>query len=49
MQDRAAGMFTLERSLAELVIRGEVRREVALQHANDGDQFRAELRAAGGA
>lgn len=47
MNDRASGMMTLERSLAELVVRGEVRLEDALAHANDPDQFRGELRALG--
>lgn len=45
MNDRASGMTTLERSLAELVVRGEVREEDAAAHANEPDQFRSELRA----
>lgn len=44
--DRASGMVTLERSLVELVIRGEVREEDALAHANEPEQFASELRAA---
>lgn len=44
MNDRASGMTTLERSLAELVVRGEVREEDALAHANEADQFRGEMR-----
>jgi twitching motility protein PilT len=46
MNDRASGMVTLERSLAELVVRGEVREEDAFMHSNDPDQLRSELRAA---
>lgn len=46
MLDRASGMVTLERSLAELVVRGEVREEQAFFHANEPDQLRAELDAA---
>ena len=40
-------MMTLERSLAELVVRGEVREEDAAAHANEPEHFRAELRSAG--
>jgi twitching motility protein PilT len=47
MNDRASGMVTLERSLAELVIRGEVLEEDALASANEADVVRAELRTAG--
>lgn len=47
MNARASGMVTLERSLAELVIRCEVRVEDALASANEPDQVRAELRTAG--
>ena len=43
MNDRASGMVTLERSLAELVVRGEVTEQDALLHANDGDAFLSEL------
>lgn len=46
MNDRASGMMTLERSLAELVVRAEVTEEDALLHANDPDQLRSEVRAA---
>ncbi len=46
MNERASGMMTLERSLAELIVRGEVREEDALLHANDPDQLRSELRSA---
>lgn len=46
MNERASGMVTLERSLAELIVRGEVREEDALLHANDPDQLRSELRSA---
>lgn len=42
--DRASGMVTLERSLAELVIRGEVREDDAMAHANEPDYLLAELR-----
>lgn len=44
MNERGSGMTTLEPSLAELVVRGEVREEDALAHANEPDQFRSELR-----
>ena len=44
MNDRASGMMTLERSLAELIVRGEVLEEDALTHANDPDQLRSEVR-----
>jgi twitching motility protein PilT len=37
LADRGSGMCTLERSLAELVIRGEVREEDALALANEPD------------
>jgi twitching motility protein PilT len=47
MNERASGMMTLERSLAELVVRGEVRLDDALPHANDPDHLRGELSAAG--
>lgn len=47
MNERGSGMTTLERSLAELVVRGEVREEDALAHANEPDQFRGELRTLG--
>jgi twitching motility protein PilT len=40
---RGSGMMLLERSLAELVVRGEVVREEAAMRANDPEQFRREL------
>jgi twitching motility protein PilT len=40
---RGSGMMLLERSLAELVVRGEVAREEAAMRANDPDQFQREL------
>lgn len=40
---RASGMVSLERSLAELVLRGEVGRRDAALAANDLDQFTREL------
>ena len=46
-QPQLTGMVSLERSLAELVIRGEVREEDALASANEPDLVRAELRTAG--
>jgi twitching motility protein PilT len=46
LSDRGAGMCTLERSLAELVIRGEVREEDALAMANAPEAVLAELRSA---
>lgn len=46
MTDRGSGMITMERSLAELVVRGEVTEEEALVHTNDPDQLRSELRSA---
>ena len=49
MSDRASGMMTLERSLAELIVRGEVLEEDALTHANDPDQLRSEVRSLIGA
>jgi len=42
---RSTGMVLLERSLAELVVRGEITREDAAMRANDPDQFRRELAA----
>jgi twitching motility protein PilT len=45
MHDRSSGMITLERSLAELVIRGEVREEDAAAHANEREHFWSELNA----
>ena len=47
MNDRSSGMMTLERSLAELVVRGEVREEDAAAKANEPEQFRAELQGLG--
>lgn len=44
---RASGMVALERSLAELVLRGEVSRHEAAVVANDQEQFRRELAALG--
>jgi twitching motility protein PilT len=46
---RSTGMVLLERSLAELVVRGEVLSEDAATWANDADQFRRELAAMGAA
>lgn len=40
---RGSGMMLLERSLAELVVRGEVTHDDAAMRANDPDQFRREL------
>lgn len=48
LNDRSSGMITLERSLAELVIRGEVNDEDAFAQANEPDQLRGELRSARG-
>jgi twitching motility protein PilT len=48
LNDRSSGMITLERSLAELVIRGEVHEDDAFAQANELDQLRGELRAARG-
>lgn len=42
---RSTGMVLLERSLAELVVRGEVTAEDAAMWANDPEQFRRELAA----
>ena len=42
---RANGMVSFERSLAELVVRGEVTRENAALWANDPDHLRRELTA----
>jgi hypothetical protein len=42
---RGSGMMLLERSLAELVVRGEVARDEAAMRANDPDHFRRELEA----
>ena len=42
---RSTGMVLLERSLAELVVRGEVAREDAAMWANEPDQFLRELAA----
>ena len=44
---RTTGMVLLERSLAELVLRGEVSREDAASSANDPDLFHRELSAVG--
>ena len=42
---RWTGMVLLERSLTELVVRGEVAREDAAMWANEPDQFLRELAA----